>query len=168
MSLTRIAGIFYVLTFIGGIYGLFGRGPYTEAAGAAGGASYVVVTILFFRLFTPVHAPLSLLAAAVSMAGVLAGPLHLTTVNPIVFFGVYCLLIGYLSLRSTFVPRVVGVLMMCAGLGWLTYLSPRLSHALSPYILAPGFIGEGSLTVWLLVARLEAAQPPLPVSPVIA
>ena len=58
--------------------------------------------------------------------------------------------------------------MMCAGLGWLTYLSPRLSHALSPYILAPGFIGEGSLTVWLLVARLEAAQPPLPVSPVIA
>jgi hypothetical protein len=78
-----------------------------------------------------------------------------------VFFGVYCLLIGYLILRSTFVPRVLGVLMMCAGLGWLTYLSPRLAHTLSPYILAPGFIGEGSLTLWLLVARVDA-QPSSP------
>jgi hypothetical protein len=159
MSTTRIAGIFYVLTFIGGIYAFFGHGPYTEAAGAVGGACYVVVTVLLYRLFKPVHAPLSLLAAAVSIAGVVAGPLHLTTVSEMVFFGVYCVLIGYLSLRSTFVPRVVGILMMCAGLGWLTFLSPRLSHALSPYILAPGFIGEGALTVWLLVTRVDVAQP---------
>jgi len=47
----------------------------------------------------------------------------------------------------------VGVLMVCAGLGWLTFLSPRLVTALSPYILAPGMIGEGALTIWLLAGN---------------
>ena len=48
-----------------------------------------------------------------------------------VFFGVYCLLIGYLIFRSTFLPRILGVLMAFAGLGWLTFLSPPLANYLS-------------------------------------
>src|SRR6266540_4379122 len=52
-----------------------------------------------------------------------------------VFFGFYCLLIGYLILRSAFLPRALGVLMAIAGLGWLTFLSPPLATSLSPYIL---------------------------------
>src|SRR6266436_4128408 len=40
-----------------------------------------------------------------------------------VFFGVYCLLIGYLIFRSPFLPRILGVLMAIAGFGWLTFLS---------------------------------------------
>ena len=74
-----------------------------------------------------------------------------------VFFGFYCLLIGYLIFRSTFLPRILGVLMAIAGLGWLTFLSPPLAHYLSPYILAPG-LGEGSLTLWLLVMGVNAAR----------
>jgi hypothetical protein len=74
-----------------------------------------------------------------------------------VFFGFYCLLIGYLIFRSTFLPRVLGVLMAIAGLGWLTFLSPALTHALSPYILAAG-LGEVSLTLWLLVAGVNAER----------
>jgi len=35
-------------------------------------------------------------------------------------------------------------------LGWLTFLSPPLATRLSPYILFPGLVGEGALTVWLL------------------
>jgi len=69
----------------------------------------------------------------------------------LVFFGFYCLLIGFLALRSTFLPRVLGVLMMLAGLGWLTFLSPPLAEYLSPYNRAVGVLGELSLTVWLLV-----------------
>jgi len=74
-----------------------------------------------------------------------------------VFFGFYSLLIGYLIFRSTFLPRILGVLMAIAGLGWLTFLSPALAHDLSPYILAAG-IGEVSLTVWLLVAGVNAER----------
>ena len=43
-----------------------------------------------------------------------------TTILSLVFFGCYCLLIGYLVFRSNFLPRVLGVLMALGGVGWLT------------------------------------------------
>jgi Domain of unknown function (DUF4386) len=65
-------------------------------------------------------------------------------------FGVHCLLIGYLIYQSIFLPRILGVLMALAGLGYLTFLWPRLgSHLFFPYILILGILGEGSLTLWL-------------------
>jgi len=76
----------------------------------------------------------------------------------LVFFGFYCLLIGYLIFRSTFLPRILGALMMLAGLGWLTFLWPPLAHQLSPYVFFPGIFGEGALTVWLLVAGVNAQR----------
>jgi uncharacterized protein DUF4386 len=76
----------------------------------------------------------------------------------LVFFGFYCLLIGYLVFRSTFLPRTLGVLMAFAGLGWLVFLSPPLASSLSPYVLAPGIIGEGSLTLWLLAKGVDAKR----------
>jgi hypothetical protein len=69
----------------------------------------------------------------------------------LVFFGFYCLLIGYLIYRSTFLPRMLGVLMVFAGLGWLAFLSPPLAKSLSPYNLVLGIIAEGLLMLWLLV-----------------
>ena len=75
-----------------------------------------------------------------------------------VFFGFYCLLIGYLILRSSFLPRILGAGMALAGLAWLTFLSPPLVHSLSPYILIPGILGEGSLTLWLIVAGVNASR----------
>ncbi|MEP6858796.1 MAG: hypothetical protein ABI994_10450, partial [Gemmatimonadales bacterium] len=42
-----------------------------------------------------------------------------------------------------------------ASVGWLTFISPTLSHSLYPYDLAPGIIGEGALTLWLLVVGLN-------------
>jgi Domain of unknown function (DUF4386) len=74
------------------------------------------------------------------------------------FFGFYCLLIGYLIVRSTFLPRVIGVFMACAGVGYLTYLSPPLADYLSPYNLAPAALGEGSLMLWLLVVGVNAER----------
>ena len=76
----------------------------------------------------------------------------------LVFFGFYCILIGYLIFRSLFLPRILGALMVFAGLGWLTFLSPPLANHLSPYILAPGILGEGSLTLWLLVIGVNAQR----------
>jgi hypothetical protein len=43
-------------------------------------------------------------------------------------------------------------------LGWLTFLSPPLANQLSPYIFAPGLLGEGALTLWLLVMGVNAER----------
>ena len=69
----------------------------------------------------------------------------------VIFFGVYCLLIGYLIFRSAFLPRILGALMVFAGLGWLTFLSPPLANYLSPYNVVLGFFAELALCLWLLV-----------------
>jgi hypothetical protein len=151
----RLAGAVYVVTFATGIYALVTR---STAAALAAAASYVVVTILFYYLFKPVSRPLSLAAAAISFAGILIGPLRVSTVNPLVFFGVYCLLIGYLVSTSTFLPRAVGVLMALSSVGWLTYASPALGQSLYPYNLVPGIVGEGALTLWLLVFGVDAPR----------
>jgi hypothetical protein len=76
----------------------------------------------------------------------------------VVFFGVYCVLIGYLIFRSAFLPRILGVLMAIAGLGWLTFLSPALAIYLSPYILVLGFLAELSLGLWLLVKGVNVQR----------
>ncbi|MEK6373882.1 MAG: DUF4386 domain-containing protein [Acidobacteriota bacterium] len=76
----------------------------------------------------------------------------------LVFFGLHCLLIGYLILGSTFLPRIVGALMVFAGLGWLTFLSPPVAKSLFPYIMLPGALGELSLTLWLLVKGVNVQR----------
>ena len=154
--IARIAGLFYLLVFVTGIFSLFVRSGVGLAAGLIAGALYIVVTLLSYFIFKPVNRILSLLAAIISLAGIIVGPLSLfvhaaSRISPLVFFGFYCLLIGYLILLSTFLPRFLGVLMAIAGLGWLTFLWPPLANYLSPYVFAPGIIGEGSLTLWLIV-----------------
>jgi hypothetical protein len=74
------------------------------------------------------------------------------------FFGVYCLLIGYLVFRSAFLPQILGVPMALAGLGWLTFLWPPLASYLSPYILVLGFLAELLLCLWLLVMGVNVER----------
>ena len=74
------------------------------------------------------------------------------------FFGFYCLLIGYLVFRSAFLPRILGALMMFAGLVWLVYLSPPLADYLSPYNSAAGLAGEASPMLWLLVMGVNVER----------
>ena len=76
----------------------------------------------------------------------------------LVFFAIYDVLIGYLILRSTFLPRWLGALMVLAGLGWLTFLYEPLADRLSPYIQVLGIVAEGLLTLWLLVAGVNAER----------
>jgi len=75
-----------------------------------------------------------------------------------ILFGFYCVLIGYLTYRSTFLPRVVGALFALAGLGWLTFLSPPLGSLMSPVTMLTGLIGEGSLGVWLLIKGVDVQR----------
>jgi uncharacterized protein DUF4386 len=158
----RIAGVFYLITFVTGVIALVSvTGRFV--ANLVATASYIAVTLLFYALFKPVNRSLSLLAAFVSLVGLAVGALNLFhlapfQISPLVFFGFYCLLIGYLIFKSTFLPRTLGALMAFGGLGWLTFLWPPLAHYLSPYNMAPGILGEGVLTVWLLVIGVNAER----------
>jgi hypothetical protein len=73
----------------------------------------------------------------------------------LVFFGLWLALIGYLIVRSTFIPTVVGVLAMAAGACYLTLLAPPLASYLSPWFLAPDVVGEPVLLLWLLIVGLN-------------
>jgi len=69
----------------------------------------------------------------------------------LVFFGLWCVLTGYLIFRSTFLPRILGVLLAIDGLGWMTYMSPPLGHDLFPIIALASGLAEIPLQLWLLI-----------------
>jgi Domain of unknown function (DUF4386) len=67
------------------------------------------------------------------------------------FFGFYAILTGYLIIKSTFLPRILGVVSVVAGFGWLTFLYPPLGYRLFFYIAPVGLLGAVALMIWLLV-----------------
>jgi len=69
----------------------------------------------------------------------------------LVFFGFYAILTGYLIIKSTFLPRILGVLSVVGGLGWLTFLYPPLGSRLFPFLAIFAILGAASLILWLLV-----------------
>jgi Domain of unknown function (DUF4386) len=69
----------------------------------------------------------------------------------LVFFGLWCVLTGYLIFKSTFLPRILGMLLAIDGLGWMMFMSPRLGHYLFlPIAIACG-LAEIPLQLWLLI-----------------
>ena len=80
-----------------------------------------------------------------------------------VFFGFYGLTIGYLVFRSTFLPRVIGVLLAIGAACYLTYsfatfISPGFASHLIPYIQLPSLVGEGSFCLWLLIVGVNTQR----------
>jgi hypothetical protein len=159
-SQARLTGVVYLFYFLVAILAEFlvGRGlvAYGNTVNVVAFAIYIAVTVLFYHMFKPVNRRLSLLAALFSIVGCAIGSLSVFHLAPLhisafLFFGPYCLLIGYLILRSTFLPRIFGVLMVFAGLGWLLFLLPSLANDLANAIEALGILAEGSLMLWLLV-----------------
>ena len=68
------------------------------------------------------------------------------------FFGVFCALIGYLITRSKFLPAILGVLMIGAGVCyWIDSFGLFLSWPDVPYILLFTFAAENLLALWLII-----------------
>jgi len=158
----RVAGVFYLLAVLSAVFTeAFVRGRLLYAAGLIPVVSFAIVTLLLYQFLKPVKRSLAWLAAFFNLVGLTLEALefHLRGANiALIFHGLYCLLIGFLIFRSTFLPRILGVLMAMGGLAWLTDLSIPLTDHLAPYNLIAGFTGEGILMLWLLVIGLNVQR----------
>jgi hypothetical protein len=77
----------------------------------------------------------------------------------LVFFGIHLLVLGYLIVKSDYIPKFIGIFLLVASAG---YLIDSFAHfMLSNYedyesifsfaVIVPGVIGELSFTIWLLI-----------------
>jgi len=131
---------FFRLTFVG-IYGV-AKLFEIAALAALGGADYLKALNLqqlrdLAYLFLRVHA----LGYGASL----------------LFFGFSCMFFGYLIHRSGYLPRVLGALLMIAGVGYAVFslmqmLAPAFAgRYLFPWLMLPGFVAELGLALWLTV-----------------
>ena len=80
----------------------------------------------------------------------------------LVFFAFYCLSLGYPIFRSTFLPRIIGVMLGIEGLCYLAnsfanFLAPGIAAHVFPYLVASA-LAEISLCLWLLVIGVNVQR----------
>ena len=78
----------------------------------------------------------------------------------LLLFAGFCVLIGALILRSRVVPRVIGVMMVLAGICYVVntlalIVSPGFFKLINPTILLPILLAELSLALWLLLKGIR-------------
>jgi hypothetical protein len=81
----------------------------------------------------------------------------------LVFFGFHCVILGYLLFRSTFFPRILGLLMAIGGVGYIanifaSVLPFDVAARLFPYVMLPAGVAELGLSLWLVVVGVNAAK----------
>ena len=75
-------------------------------------------------------------------------------------FGVHCVILGYLIVKSLYIPKTLGILMMAGGVTYLVgsytrFLFPEYVAAVSPiYIVA--LVSESALCLWLLIKGVNS------------
>lgn len=80
-----------------------------------------------------------------------------------VWFGCQILSVGYLIVRSSFLPRAIGALLVLGGSCFLVtsftnFVSPAVGDRLAPVLLPIVILGEGALALWLLVKGVKVDQ----------
>ena len=165
---------------------LYRFGGAADLIGLVGDAA---LALIFYELFKPAGKSLSLLAAffRLTFVAVMAGNtlnhfaalvflkdapahvlqalrLHSLGYNiALVFFGFTCIFLGCLVYRSTFMPRLVGIVMAIAGVGYLInsfvhFLAPAFGTYAFRYILVPSGMGEMVFILWLLVMGVNSER----------
>jgi hypothetical protein len=76
------------------------------------------------------------------------------------FFALHLTLLGWLVYRSGFFPKISGVLLVLAGIGYFaqsfgTIVAPNLSEVLSTVVLALAIPGELIFALWLLIKGVD-------------
>ena len=81
----------------------------------------------------------------------------------LILFGVHLLLIGYLAYRSGFIAKVIGILLVIAGLGYLVdCFGAVLVSGYSLNVAQVTFVGEAVLIFWLLIKGRRLTLNPAP------
>jgi Domain of unknown function (DUF4386) len=80
------------------------------------------------------------------------------------FFGLWLLPLGYLVLRSGWFPKVLGVLLIVGGVGYVVdlfvqFLAPGVAEVIEAFVVAPAAVGELWFVAWLLVKGVPVAEP---------
>jgi hypothetical protein len=76
----------------------------------------------------------------------------------LLFFGVHLILLGYLAIKSTYIPKTLGLLLILAAIGYIIdglaklFMSNYIDYkdAFEVIVIMPSVIGEFSFTAWLL------------------
>lgn len=81
----------------------------------------------------------------------------------LLLFGPFFLASGYLIRKSTYFPKIIGILYQVAGLAYLAngfgvILAPRFAGQVFAAIVVPAFVGEASFCLWLLVKGLDVEK----------
>jgi hypothetical protein len=81
----------------------------------------------------------------------------------LIFFGMSCLVAGYLMFQSGYFPKILGVLQVMAGVSYLInsfaqLLVPALANKMFPAIVLPAFIGELGTCLWLIVKGVNVLK----------
>ena len=158
----RISGALYAISVVTAVVCEFafpGRFPFVAVAVPV--FCYAVATLLIYDIVKPVNRLIALLAVSCQLVALVLEalrfqPQHLNI--GMIFHGLYCVLIGWLILRSTFLPRILGALMALAGFCWLTNFWPAIENHLHDRITALGLLGESMPMLWLLVFGVNAAR----------
>jgi hypothetical protein len=81
------------------------------------------------------------------------------------FWGLWLFPFGILVMKSGFLPRLLGILLMVAGFGYLTssvtsIVLPAYSHVVDQATM-PLLLGEFPIIFWLLIKGAKEQQPPM-------
>lgn len=79
------------------------------------------------------------------------------------FFGLHTLLLGYLVYKSGYFPRILGVLLVFASIGYLTdsfgnFLWPQYDALYASAVVVLALLGELPFTFWLLIKGVNVEQ----------
>lgn len=79
------------------------------------------------------------------------------------FFGIHCLVLGYLLYRSTLFPKILGVLLVLAAAGYLTesfgnFMLPQYETFFAWVVAIPAVIGEVSLCLYLMIKGVRETE----------
>ncbi len=76
------------------------------------------------------------------------------------FYGTAAVVRGYLILRSGYLPRALGAILILGGTSFIVknFLVVLAPHYDLPYVIVPMFLAMISLTLWLLIKGVDSAR----------